>query len=81
MKAKVYLVASRSGVLRMTKNPPDLFRGELAVALSVTIPDTAFREPILSATMEVPESAVIHPTIEVSAEQDVLAQDPEEPVQ
>lgn len=79
MKSKVYIVADRRGVQRMTKNPPDLFRGELAVALTVNIPDNVFRDPVLSAALDVPESAVIHPEIAISVGQDILAQDrPEE---
>lgn len=76
MKAKIYLIADRRGVQRMTKKAPDLFRGELAIAVNVVVPDSAFREPILTANLAVPEDAVIHPVIEMEVEQPVVAADP-----
>lgn len=66
MKDICYLVVTRSGVTRMTKRPPDLQRSEVAVKLSLTVPDTVFRSPFISADVAVTEQHVIVPKIEVA---------------
>lgn len=47
MKDTVYLVVTNRKVDRMTKNLPELYRGEYPVKLEVTVEDSAFREPII----------------------------------
>lgn len=75
MKDAVYLVADANGVVRMTKRAPALYRQEVAVKVSVTIPDECFRSWVFVASVEVPDDRVIQPEIEVEAEEI-----PQEPV-
>lgn len=62
-----YIVMSKYGIQRMTKRPGKLGRGEVAVRVRLTIPEKVFEEPIFSAIVTVPESAVLRPdaTVEV----------------
>jgi hypothetical protein len=53
MRETIYLVISRHKVERMTKNLPDLHRGEIPVKLRVEVADTAFREPVIERHIEV----------------------------
>jgi hypothetical protein len=53
MRETVYLVVSRHKVERMTKNLPQLSRGEIPVKLIVEVADTAFREPVIERKVEV----------------------------
>lgn len=48
MKETVYLVISPYKVERMTKNLPDVKRGEIPVKLMITVPKEAFSPPTLS---------------------------------
>lgn len=67
MKDTVYLVTDVSGVLRMTKRAPSLYRNEVAVRLTVSLPDSAFRSMAVAATLEVPEERIIQPDVLVEA--------------
>lgn len=67
MKTKVFLIADAWGVVRLTKREPALNRGEVAVRLTVTIPDAVFKNPIVDASVEVAEDRVIAPSVEVEA--------------
>jgi L-ascorbate metabolism protein UlaG (beta-lactamase superfamily) len=53
MRETVYLVVSRHKVERMTKNLPELKRGEIPVKVIVTVADSAFREPVIVREIEV----------------------------
>lgn len=69
MKNKFYVVFDRHGALRLNKKQlPALYRGEVAVAMTVTIPDSVFKNPIISADINVPEDAILQPTIEVEVD-------------
>ena len=71
MRQTVYLIATKQGIQRMTKRNPSLYRGEVAVALSVTIPAGVFRPLSIPAAIEIEEGQVIHPHVEIEAhEQD-----------
>lgn len=68
MKDTCYLVLSEYGIERMTKRQGSLKRGEVAVRVSVAIADKAFAEPMVSASITVPEHAIIRPSVEVAVE-------------
>jgi hypothetical protein len=68
MIAKFYIVADSDGVCRMTKRPPDLFRSEIAVKMTLQIPDSSFRASTVSVNVDVPEDRVIIPVIEANVE-------------
>ena len=53
MRETVYLVISRYKVERMTKNMPELKRGEIPVKILVEVEDSAFREPVIERTVTV----------------------------
>lgn len=69
MKATIHLVIARRGVIRMTKNKPDLARDEIGVGLRLSIPDSAFLAPFVFADLDVPEHAVVVPEICVEFEE------------
>jgi hypothetical protein len=68
MKDTAYLIADAFGVLRMTKRAPSLGRKEVAVKVTITIPDEAFRSALFGATVDVPSDRVIQPDVSVEAE-------------
>lgn len=53
MREVIYLAVSRQKVERMTKNLPDLKRGEIPVKLVVTVDNGAFREPVIEIPVHV----------------------------
>jgi hypothetical protein len=63
MKTTVYIVANRQGVARLTKRAPFLDRGELGVAVKLSIPDECFKNPLLTVELDVPEGHVMQPTV------------------
>lgn len=70
MKTEVYIVLTRFGAERMTKRQASIGRDEIAVKLRLSVPDSAFRSPIITADLEVADTHVIQPAlnIEVVAE-------------
>ncbi len=70
MADKIYddchIVMSKFGIERMTKRPGNLKRGEIAVRVRLHVPASAFTDPDVSAEIDVPESAIIQPRVEVS---------------
>lgn len=63
MKDEFYLIATRDGMARMTKRQPALGRNEIGVRVRITIPDGAFRSPILTVALDVADAAVLQPEI------------------
>lgn len=53
MKEVIWLTVSRSQVVKMTKNPPELHRGEIPVKVWVEVDDTAFSVPTLERRVHV----------------------------
>lgn len=47
MKETIYLLANRNGVQAMRKTLPDTRRGEVVVKLNLSLPDDAFKPPML----------------------------------
>lgn len=48
---------------RLTQNMPALQANEVAVKVTLSIPDAIFKKPALEAQITIPESAVSKPTI------------------
>lgn len=69
MKDSFFLILGRAGARRIIKGKhgrPLLAKDEYAVRLSVEIPDSTFApRPTAEATIRIPESAVIAPSVEV----------------
>lgn len=64
-------------VLRVTKTAPALDFNEIAVRLSIELPDELFSKPRLEATINVPKEAVSAPVIEagvIDNVQDIIKQ-------
>lgn len=47
MTETIYLTVDRTGVKRMTKNLPSLYKGEIPIKLTLHVEETAFREPVI----------------------------------
>lgn len=61
-----HLIFSDDGTTpRTTKHPPNLSRNEVAIRVKATIPDRVFAAVVPQATMEVPESAVLRPEVDM----------------
>ena len=68
MRQRIYLVFTRFGLVRVCKKrAPALRQSERLVTLNVEIPDAVFAMPAMVATVQVPESAVTVPPIQVQA--------------
>lgn len=65
MKDVAYIVMGQEGVRRLTKRWPSLSRDEIAVKVTISAPDGAFRSPVLAATMDVKDQHVIQPSVTV----------------
>lgn len=70
MKISQYIVIKRrnrwSYTSRLTKGNPALASNEIAVKVSLEIPDAIFDKPSLEAQITIPEDAVSKPVIEAS---------------
>jgi hypothetical protein len=55
----VYLITTRNGFVRATKRKPTLSRGEVAIELTLTVPDECFRAPIIQTRVEVDPDEVM----------------------
>ena len=53
MKETIYLVVSPYKVERMTKNLPELRRGEIPVKLELEVAEDAFREPVITKQVHI----------------------------
>ena len=47
MKEVIWLAVSRQQVVKMTKNAPELKRGEIPLKLTVNVDEAAFRTPVI----------------------------------
>lgn len=56
MKDKIYLVMSKEGVRKMTKNPPAVKPNERSFLISIEVPDKMFLTPQFAGKMEIKES-------------------------
>jgi len=64
MKTRFYVAVGARGAARLTKGKPRMRAGEVAVAINLEIPDSAFRSPFVEANIEVPEGFIIKPELE-----------------
>ena len=72
MKSTVYLVCDERGVTRLVKKRlPALHGGEVAIKLTVDIPDGAFRPTLADALLKVDEDHIIKaPPVSVTTEKE-----------
>lgn len=79
MNDSCWLIMNARGIRRMAKGRrsswrqverPALEKGEYAVLVSVTVPNTAFKPQALpEATLEIQESQLVAPTVRVAIEE------------
>lgn len=69
MRDVCYIVLSEHGIQRMTKRQGGLKRGEVAVRIGITVPDSCLADPTIAAEVVVPASAVMHPDVTVVVEE------------
>lgn len=53
MKIKQWLAVNRNGISKVRKTKPDLGWNEIAVQISLEIPDELFKRPIIDARLEI----------------------------
>lgn len=58
MKIQNYLIVKSNGSVRVTKNKPALDFSEIAIHLNINVPDSLFKKPQLSATIDIQESQI-----------------------
>lgn len=58
MKTSCYLIVGANGAIRINKRTYSLNWDEVAIALTLDIPDRLFERPMLSATITLPESSI-----------------------
>jgi hypothetical protein len=68
-----WLVADSDGGLRMVRGQPDTGRGEIAVAMTVRVPLSLFRKPLLKATVTVPPQAGVTDAEAITAVVEVVS--------
>lgn len=75
----VYLVLSAGRYpselrARMTTRTPSLEAGEVAMTVTVKVPDAMFKHPALRATLTIPEDAVSRPQIDAAVVDNIKAE-------
>lgn len=73
LQYSAWLVADSDGGLRMVRGQPDVGRGEVGVALTVAVPKSLFRKPLLKATVIVPPQAGVTEGEAIQAVVDVIS--------
>lgn len=53
MKDTIYLILDRNGVKGLRKSLVDVKRGEVCAKFNITMPDTAFRPPVLEQNIAI----------------------------
>lgn len=78
MKIVQYIVIKQTGSgyykkysSRMTRNNPAIASNEIAVKVSIDIPEAIFNKPSLEAKITVPESSVSQPVIDAVVVNDI----------
>ena len=66
MKISFYLIVNHKGTTRTTKTQPGLDYNEISIKLEISLPDTLFKKPQLTANIVIPEDKVR--PFEISAE-------------
>lgn len=59
MRTQLFATFDKRGFIKATKNAASVGRKEIGVMITVEIPDTAFDDGFLHATISVPDSAFV----------------------
>lgn len=68
MKDTVHLVVNANGVVRMTRRPPSLYRDEVSVRVTITVPDDVFRPITVPVSVDVPSDRVVQPDVTMTVD-------------
>lgn len=71
MKTEFYLVVSKSGSTKTTKGRPNLDWNEISIKLNLTLPDSLFAKPILTAEIAIPQDKVQPQQISVEMQNNI----------
>lgn len=63
MDSQFYLVVNHKGATKTVKSKPDLAWNEVAIKMSITLPDIIFKKPELEAHISVKEKDITQKTI------------------
>ena len=62
---KFYLIVSHNGTLEVRKRLPGMTRNQIAIPMTVLIPEEAFQSCTKVVTITVPEDQIVRQTVEV----------------
>lgn len=65
MKTQFYLIVTRGGSVRTTKNVPALAQNEVAIKQTLNLSDKFFRRFIPEANLTVPDEFVLNPEMTI----------------
>ncbi len=71
MKTIFFLVVNENGSVRTCKNQPNLRFDEVSISLSIELPDSLFKKPMLSGVIHVPDDKVQPTVITPEIKQDI----------
>lgn len=71
MVVKFFLVVNSNGTTRTCKTPPDLKYNEIAIGCNLSLPNALFQKPQLSASIIVPDAAVMSEPLAADVQQNV----------
>lgn len=64
MNDQIYLVITRTAITVMRRTRPNLYPGEIAIRLTINVPDSAF-DSVIPAEITLEEDHIIKPTITI----------------
>jgi hypothetical protein len=71
MTTNFYLVVSRKGLERTTQTTPRLNPSEIAIRVTLEVPNSLFQTPQIQAAITIPESAAQHEPISAEVQDNV----------
>lgn len=69
-----YLIVDKGGAMRLSRRPPPLSAGEVAIGLQVDVPRAVFERPQLKAEVTVPAGAGLTPDQAIQAVVGIIQQ-------
>lgn len=72
MECCAWVVVGSDGSLRLNRGEPTVGRGEISVAVTLTVPMSLFRKPLLRARIDVPPQAGITEAEAIKAVVDII---------
>lgn len=73
METSFYLVVSRKGAQKITQTPPRLEADQIAMHVSLELPNSLFERPLLQAHVKLPQSLTTPEPLSVEVQETVVA--------